>query len=119
MTTATLLEMTHDPATGRIDAKDLRGPTGFTLPQIAKFVGVKLQTLKANSAAPSAQAGLVKLVNAWELLQSIFPSDAAIRAWIHHPLRRFKGKTPKWLLETRGVDAFEGLAEEMAQGTNG
>ncbi len=116
--TAPLLEIAHD-TTGRIDAKALRGTTGFTLPEIARFIGVKLQTLKSNSAAPSAQPGLTQLVNAWELLQTIFPSDEAIRGWLHHPIRRFRGKTPKWLLETHGVNAFEGLAEEMTQGTNG
>jgi hypothetical protein len=118
MTTA-LLQTIHDPVSGRIDAKDLREPTGFTLPEIARYIGVKADTLKKNSAAPIAQPGLVKLVHAWEILQTIFQDDAAIRAWMHHPLRTFKGKTVLWLLGEHGVDAFEGLAEEMAAGTYG
>jgi hypothetical protein len=118
MTTA-LLQTIHDPVSGRIDAKDLRKPTGFTLPQIARYIGVKPDTLKKNSAAPIAQAGLVKLVHAWEILQTIFPDDAAIRAWMHHPLPTFEGKTVLWLLGEHGVNAFEGLAEEMDAGTYG
>ncbi len=117
--TSALLQTIHDPVSGRIDAKDLRGPTGFTLPEIARYIGVKADTLKKNSAAPIAQPGLVKLVHAWEILQTIFLDDAAIRAWMHHPQRRFKGKTVLWLLGEHGVDSFEGLAEEMAAGTYG
>lgn len=80
---------------------------------------VKPDTLKKNSAAPSAQPALQKLVHAWEILQTIFPDDAAIRACLQHPLRAFKGKTPGWLLEEHGVEAFEALAVEMAEGPNG
>jgi hypothetical protein len=93
--------------------------TGFTPREIAQFCDVKLCTLKSNAAAPLQQAGPTKLLNAWKLLQTIFPSDEAIRNWVLHPSRRFHGKTPKWLLETYGVDAFEGLVEEMTLGTNG
>ncbi|HEU5479213.1 MAG TPA: antitoxin Xre/MbcA/ParS toxin-binding domain-containing protein [Candidatus Tumulicola sp.] len=116
---AMLLQATHETDSGRIDARLLREPTGFSLAEIARFIGVKVQTLKSNSSAPSAQPGLAKLVNAWEILQTIFPSDAAIRGWLHHPIRRFKGRTPKWLLESEGIDAFEALVEEMAAGSHG
>ena len=114
-----LLQTVHHPVSGRIDAKDLREPTGFTLPEIARYIGVKPDTLKKNSSAPIAQPGLVKLVHAWEILQTIFLEDAAIRAWMHHPLARFGGKTVLWLLGEHGVDSFEALAEEMAAGNYG
>lgn len=117
--TSTLLQRIHAPKSGRIDARALREPTGFTMPEIAKFIDVKPDTLKKYPDAPIAQEGLSKLVHAWELLQTIFPDDAAIRGWMHHPLGRFKGKTPRWLIATHGVEAFEALAQEMTAGSNG
>ncbi len=117
--TIALLEHAHDPITGRLDANDLREPTGFSLAEIARFIRVKLPSLKKNPSAPIAQPGLVKLVHGWELLQTIFPSDEAIRAWTQHPLRGLGGKTPKWLLDEHGVDSFVAMVEEMIDGGHG
>jgi uncharacterized protein (DUF2384 family) len=105
--------------TGTAELSTLLGTTGLTLPEVARFVGVQCQVLEKNPAAPIAQLGLTKLTHAWELLQTVFPSDEAIRKWLLCPIRRFDGRTPKWLLETHGVDAFEGLAKEMTLGTMG
>jgi hypothetical protein len=113
-----LSEAMHDSPRS-VDLNTVSEMTGFTPREIATFLDVKLQTLERSTAAPVGQPSLAKFLSAWKLLQTIFPSNEAIKEWFFYPTRRFHGETPKWLLETHGVDAFEGLAEEMTLGTNG
>ncbi|HTV73190.1 MAG TPA: antitoxin Xre/MbcA/ParS toxin-binding domain-containing protein [Candidatus Acidoferrales bacterium] len=111
--------VTRKPIKRRVDARDIKAVTGFTLAEIARFIGVKSDTLEKRSAAPKAQPGLTKLAHGWKVLQTLFPSDEAIRTWVRQPLRSLGGKTPKWLLEEHGVAAFVAMVEEMIDGGHG
>jgi hypothetical protein len=118
MTTA-LLERLHT-ASHNLDAAKVAKLMGVSLKDIATTIGVKYPTLKARTDAPIAQPGLQKLVDAWEMLDNLFAGhEDHIRAWIRHPLRRFRGETALWLMREHGADSFQALVEEMAFGTNG
>lgn len=114
-----LLESVHDPDTGLLDAGQIKTVSRFSLRQIAQFIGINYETLKGNTCAPSAQPGLAKFVHSWELLQTIFPEDQSIRNWLRHPIRRFHGKTPEWLLSAKGIDSFVAYVEELVEGGRG
>lgn len=116
---STLLETVHNPETGLLDAREIKEASKFSLRQIARFIGANYETLKGNPCAPSAQPGLAKFVHAWELLQTIFPEDQSIRNWLRHPVRRFHGKTPEWLLSESGIDPFVAYVEELVEGGRG
>ena len=116
---STLLDRVHAKTSNRLDAGPVAALYGLKLAKLARIADLNPETLRKKPDAPSAQKALAKLVNAWEILRTIFMDDDAIARWLHHPLPRFKGMTPLWLLEEHGVDAFEGLAEEMAAGTYG
>jgi Protein of unknown function (DUF2384) len=116
---SSLIDRVHAKASNRLDAGAVAVLYGLKLAKLARIAGLNPETLRKKPDAPSAQKPLAKLVNAWEILRTIFKDDDAIARWLHHPITRFKGLTPLWLLEDQGIDAFEGLAEEMAAGTYG
>jgi hypothetical protein len=67
----------------------------------------------------SVQRSLQQLVHSWEILRTVFPDEATIKNWLHHPIRRLRGQTPLWLLQQEdGINSFEGLAEEFVEPTN-
>ncbi|HTV72890.1 MAG TPA: antitoxin Xre/MbcA/ParS toxin-binding domain-containing protein [Candidatus Acidoferrales bacterium] len=117
--TSGFYQSTHGHAGRRLNAHDITNITGLTVSELAGFIGVKSAALKKDPAAPEAQPGLAKFVRAWEQLQTLFPGDDAIKAWLDHPVPALAGRTPKWLLDEHGVDAFTEMIAEMLEGGHG
>jgi uncharacterized protein (DUF2384 family) len=116
---STLIDRVHAKTSSRLDAGPVAALYGLKLAKLARIAKLNPETLRKKPDAPSAQKALAKLVNAWEILRTIFVDDEAISRWLHHPIPSLKGLTPLGLLEQYGIDSFEGLAEEMAAGSYG
>jgi hypothetical protein len=113
------LGQVHDPETSRLDAKRVAELFGVTLKKLSTWAGVGYETLKKSPTSPSVQRSLQQLVHSWEILRTVFPDEATIKNWLHHPIRRLRGQTPLWLLQQEdGINSFEGLAEEFIEPTN-
>jgi len=112
----TTIDRVHNETSHRLDARLIAELYGAKLKDLAQWTRVSYETLRKKSDSDLAQTQLRMLVNAWELLATIFESEASIRNWLNHPIRRLQGQTPIWLLVTEGADAFEGLAEEIING---
>ncbi len=112
----TTIDRVHNETSHRLDARRIAELYGAPLKDLSKWTRLSYETIRKKPDSDLAQASLLKLVNAWEMLATIFENESRIRNWLNHPTRRFRGKTPLWLLETEGVDAFEGFAEELTNG---
>lgn len=108
----------HNPGSNRLDARFVADLFGVTLTELASWTDISYETLKKSPDSVSAQRSLQQLVHSWEILMTVFPDYATIRNWLHHPIRRLRGRTPLWLLQQEdGVNSFEGLAEEFVDPT--
>lgn len=114
--TTTVADRVHNEKSHRLDAGLISALYGVSVAQIATWSKLQYNTLRKHKDAAIAQPKLASLVHAWEILLEMLDGDESIKRWLHHPIRRLRGKTPIWLLETEGVDAFEGLAEEALAG---
>lgn len=111
-----ILEQVHHPQSHRLDARQVALLYGVSLKQLSVWLRSSYNTLKKTPDARTAQAQLAQLVNAWQMLITVFASEQHVRRWLYHPLPGLRGKTAMWLLEAEGVNAFEGLAEGIVAG---
>ncbi|TAM91135.1 DUF2384 domain-containing protein [bacterium] len=113
MSQAATLELVHDPATNRIDAKQVSSLLNITPTELAEIIKAKPASLRRRPQSESYQEALAPLVQAWDNLRVVFPNDQAIRNWMRHPIKRLQGKTPLWLLHEHGVASFSALVDEL------
>lgn len=110
------LELVHDKHSHRLNARQVAELFGQPLTLVAQAIDVSPASLRAHPDAVKAQKGLGALVHAWNELLRIFPSDDAVRNWLHHPNKRLQGRTPLELLRTKGLRSFTTLVGEIANG---
>ncbi len=116
MKAAATLDRVHNARSHRLDAKEIAPLFGVNLRTLAMMIGANANTVRTRSDSTTLQSGLKEAVIAYEALSEIFPEDATIARWMHHPLRSLDGITPIELAQKHGIAALREHVETMAAG---
>jgi hypothetical protein len=96
----------HNPFSQRLDAKLVAKLYGVSVTRLAKWSGVKYNTVKKTPDSPTMQPALAKLVNAFEQLKRVLSTQRAVREWLNHPVTE-KDWTPISTLDrSDDIDGF-------------
>jgi hypothetical protein len=109
----------HDPATGRLDAKQIAGFFDVRLATLASQLGRDLSTLSKSPSGRPLQEGLRVYERMAAALLRMTASTGEARMWLHAPSPDLEQKTPIEVIEEGNAYVLAELLEDMLAGQPG
>ncbi|HKH47816.1 MAG TPA: antitoxin Xre/MbcA/ParS toxin-binding domain-containing protein [Thermoanaerobaculia bacterium] len=91
---AVSLQELHDPETGRLDASQFADYLKVPLKQMAQALGKSYPAVHKTPSAPDLQPSLRSIKRILEILEQVFPTRAAVLAWLNNPHADLGRRTP-------------------------
>ena len=88
------LQELHDPETGRLDASQFADYLKVPLKQMAQALGKSYPAVHKTPSAPDLQPSLRSIKRILEILEQVFPTRAAVLAWLNNPHVDLGRRTP-------------------------
>jgi len=88
------LQELHDPETGRLDASQFADYLKVPLKQMAQALGKSYPAVHKTPSAPDLQPSLRSIKRILEILEQVFPTRAAVLAWLNNPHADLGRRTP-------------------------
>jgi hypothetical protein len=108
---AVSLQELHDPETGRLDASQLADYLKVSLKQMAQALGKGYGAVHKTPTAPDLQPRLRSIKRTLEILEQVFPSRAAVMAWLNNPHPDLGRRTPLAVILEGYPDAVTDMLE--------
>jgi uncharacterized protein (DUF2384 family) len=111
------LQELHDPETGRLDASQFAEYLKIPLRQLASALGKDYGAVHKTPQSPALQPRLRSIKRTLEILEQVFPSRAAVLAWLNNPHTDLGRRTPLEVILEGYPDAVEDMLEGALLGT--
>ena len=109
----------HDPATGRLDAKQIAETYAISVSALAKALNLTQSALSKLPTAPAAQGGLRELEFAWATLVDLLGNEEKARAWLNSKRLDLNGRPPINLLIHGSAEALANYVRSVVAGEPG
>ena len=110
------LQELHDPDTGRLDANRFAEFLKVPLKPLATALGKNYSTIHKTPSAPALQPALRSIKRTLEILEEVFPTRAAVLAWLNSPHADLGNRAPLDAILLGHPDAVTDMLEAALMG---